>query len=126
MKKELCAGTLVFLLFIGAIWNIFYLDRLAGRIETHIDRSRQACMQENFSTAEQELRRSLEIWLQADAYTHVFIRHTEIDALSDAFYDTLSCLTAQDRTAATGAYEKLLSHLDNMVFMEHVTARSVF
>lgn len=126
MKKEFCAGTLVLLLFIGAIWNIFYLNRLADRLETHIDCSRQACTQEDFPTAERELRQSLEIWLQADGYTHIFIRHTEIDALSDAFYDLLGDLSSRDRAAAAGDYEKLLYHLESIVSMEHVTARSIF
>jgi len=125
MKKELCAGAIILLLIAGSILNVCYLDRLSSEITGQIRQSQEACEREDYLTAEQELRDALDLWLASDGYTHIFLRHSEIDGTSDAFYDALSYLTDEDANGAQGAYEKLLYHIDSIVSMEHVTPRSI-
>ena len=125
MKKEWCAAGMVLCLIIGSIWNICHLEALAARMTEHIRGAETAAESGQIPLAEQELRLALEIWLDADGYTHVLIRHAEIDATSDAFYEALSALSEGDPKAFPAACEKLQYHIDSIVSMEHVTPRSV-
>ena len=75
--------------------------------------------------ARQELQLALEIWLDADGYTHVFIRHAEIDSTSVAFYEALTALAGGEAEEFRSACDKLRYHIDSIVSMELVTPRSV-
>lgn len=126
MKKELFAALSILALIIGAVVNVLYLMDLADGISYHVEASQQYCRDDDFDQAEAELRIALEIWLKADGYTHIFIRHVEIDGTADAFYDTLSHVMDHDKDSAVGAYEKLMYHINSIVSMEKVTIKSVF
>lgn len=125
MKKEGIAAGIILILIVGAVINVLYLRHFTDDITERIHNSQTYCAQEDYDTAESELRSALDIWLEADWYTHIFIRHAEVDSTSDAFYDTLSCLIERDQDSAVSAYEKLLYHIDSIVSMEHVTLKSV-
>lgn len=126
MKKEFIAGCVILALIIGAVVNVQYLRNLSSELTDHIQQARDASTEEAFDRAERELRKALDTWLDADGYTHIFIRHSEIDSTSDAFYDALSCIAEQDGEGAAAACEKLQYHIDSIVSMEHVTVKSVF
>lgn len=126
MKKELCAGLLLAALFIGALINIAYLRGFIGGLTDTLDISRAAAASGDFAAAEDTLRSAIEVWTEADEYTHIFIRHSEIDSTTDAFYELLSDVLSQDGESAEGAYEKLSSHLSSILTMEQVTFGSIF
>lgn len=126
MKKELAAGALLLALFAGALFNISYLQSFIGELETLLDASRAACDAGEFAVAETQLRRAIEIWETADGYTHIFIRHAEIDSTTDAFYELLSDVLSADASSAAGAYGKLAAHLSSLYTMERVTLGSIF
>ena len=67
-----------------------------------------------------------DFWLGADGYTHIFIRHSEIDSTTDAFFELMSDVRSGDAQSASGAYEKLAAHLDSLYTMERVTLGSIF
>ena len=75
MKKEVCAAGIILCLIAGAVWNVYHLENLAGRMTEHIRAAETAEAEGRSLRAEQELRLALEIWLDADGYTHIFIRH---------------------------------------------------
>lgn len=126
MKKELIAGSVILLLIAGAVINVLHLRALSSSLTEHIQNAQTASAEEIFDRAEKELRAALDTWLDADGYTHIFIRHSEIDSTSDAFYDALSCIAEQDGDGAVAACEKLQYHIDSIVSMEYVTLKSVF
>ena len=125
MKKEWCAAGIILLLIAGSIWNVVHLQDLAGRITMHILSAETAQAEGQPEKARQELQLALEIWLDADGYTHVFIRHAEIDSTSDAFYEALTALAGGEAEEFRSACDKLRYHIDSIVSMELVTPRSV-
>lgn len=84
------------------------------------------CEAGQFELAEQELENAAQDWLGADGYTHIFIRHSEIDSTTDAFFELMSDVRSGDAQSASGAYEKLAAHLDSLYTMERVTLGSIF
>lgn len=126
MKKELLAGITLTALVVGAVANILHLKGLVAEIDAQLSVASHACSIENYDFAEQEFRNALQLWLDADDYTHIFIRHSEIDSATDAFYEALTAIVSEDQASASSAVEKLRYHLHSILTMEYVTIRSVF
>lgn len=126
MKKEIAAAVIALLLVAGAVVNTLWLKGFIGDLNRTIDDSRASCEAGDFDEAESLLREAIDGWNGAEGYTHIFIRHSEVDSATDAFYELLSLVCAQDAKSAVGAYEKLRAHLDSLYTMERVTVGSIF
>ena len=126
MKRELFAALLLAGLFAAALWSIGAMDRLRDEVEAHLERSEKAAVAGDYRRAEDELEAALRIWRGADGYTHVFIRHAEIDSTTDAFFETLRGLRARDGRELTASYDLLRHHLGCIDAMEHISLGSVF
>ena len=125
MKKELLAGFTLLSLILGAAYNLIYLKQLVQNMNTHLSTAEQAYSINNFSVAESELSTALEIWLNADEYTHIFIRHSEIDAATDAYYEALSSVREKD-VSAPSFIQKVKYHINSIYSMELLTLKSIF
>ena len=126
MKKELFALLTLGLLLVGSWVNVQYLEKLTDSLSENVAQAQSACSAENYSTAQTHLANALKEWLDADEYTHVFIRHSEIDTTSDAFYEALGAILTEEQGESIAALKKLSYHLDSVLSMETVTLRSVF
>ena len=124
MKRELAAGTLLVLLIAGAWWNIRAVDRLTGEIRAGLDTAQAAEARGQPEEAREALDKALKRWLEADRYTHIFIRHAEIDATADAFYELQSQLLSGEGDSSA-AYDKLRYHLESIRQMEHPSLGSI-
>ena len=124
MTRELAAGALLLLLMAGAWWNIRAVDTLTGDILAGLDISQAAEEQGDHLTAQAALAKALNRWLEADSYTHIFIRHAEIDSTADAFYELQAQLLAGEGDSSA-AFDKLRYHLDSIQRMEHPSLGSI-
>lgn len=124
MNRELAAGALLLLLMAGAWWNIRAVDRLTGELLAGLDASQAADEQGDHLAAQAALDKALNRWLEADSYTHIFIRHAEIDSTADAFYELQAQLLAGEGDSSA-AYDKLRYHLDSIQRMEHPSLGSI-
>ena len=124
MKRELAAGTLLALLIAGAWWNIRAVDRLTGDILAGLDTAQTAEARGQPEEAREALDKALKRWLEADRYTHIFIRHAEIDSTADAFYELQSQLLSGEGDSSA-AYDKLRYHLESIRQMEHPSLGSI-
>ena len=126
MKKSILALSLLFLLAAVSLWNLRHLEALTGELVSGIKSARAYWQAEDFDRAETALDKALQSWLDSDGYTHIFIRHSEIDAASDIFYDLRGDIQAKDRESADANAEKLLYHLQSIYSMEQISIKSVF
>lgn len=119
MSREVAAALLLLLLIAGAWWNISSVDRLAGEMLEQLELSKQAAEDGDAAQALEDLDAALELWLRADSYTHIFIRHSEIDSTADAFYELREALLAEELDSCQAAYGKLRYHIISIREMEH-------
>ncbi len=126
MKREIGAALLLCLLLGLSLYNLHYYDALTDSVEAELSLSRSCADSGDFSGAREHAQQALGLWQDADAFTHIFIRHPEIDGLADAFYDLLQHLDEKNAEAAASAYERLNYHLDCVDEMEHPRLGSVF
>ena len=125
MKKEIAALLLLAALFGGALYYISYMDGLAETLTAQIEEARACTQAGDFKSADRVLRGAIKLWMSSDGYTHIFIRHPEIDSATDAFYELLSDVDAGDGKAAGGAFDKAEAHLSSIASMEHIKIGSI-
>jgi len=125
MKRELVAGALLVLLLATALGNLSYLCRLVDRVERHVELSAAALEDGRGELALKELDIALELWREAERYTHVFVRHSEIDTVSDEFYELRHTLYTESADSRE-AYLRLIYHLESIEEMEHLRIGSIF
>ena len=126
MNREIAAYTLLLLLFLGSLFNIHMMDEKIGSLRDEVKSSYESAQSGDFEKAEATLRSASERWLGMDEYTHIFIRHTEIDSATDAFFDMLSDISSKDAESAAGSYKKLDAHLKSLITIEHLSFGSIF
>ncbi len=125
MRREYTAMIILAILMLGAWLNLRHMDSLTERIEAKLELSQKAAEQGSMDISEKALLDALDMWLSADGYTHIFIRHSEIDAISDSFYELYDALLSGETDALTPAYEKLIYHLESVNDIEHLSLRSL-
>lgn len=126
MKKELIAALLLITLFALSLINIQANERMIGRLSDGVEKAYAEYCRGDADAASDTLRKTCESWLALDGYTHIFIRHSEIDSTTDAFFDLLSAMHDDRPDSVDGAYGKLKAHLDSLVGMERLGLGSIF
>ena len=124
MKRGLLSAGLLILLLALLLANIHALDELLAGMEAHICRSSAALSAGNVQLAASEAEAAMKQWQSAADYAHIVLRQSEIDAVSDAFFDLLAAVRG-DGEAET-AYLSLLYQLDSIARMDHLRLSSVF
>ena len=107
MKKSIAALVILLILAAGAWGNLRYLEHFLGELETQVLASREA---EDRDEAIALLRESLDQWNAAAGYTHVVLRHSDVDNTTDAYYGLLQQLVDEELDPEP-SYEHLLDQL---------------
>jgi hypothetical protein len=126
MKKELCAAITLILLIMVAFGNLVHLNTLTEQITAHIDYSLLYCSLDDYAAAHTETQKALELLENSERYTHVFVRHTDVDSLSETFYDILSAIQNREKYEAEYLLEKLRYRTNNILKMEMISLGSIF
>ena len=108
MRNAYVALALLVLIFIGTLINIHYLDGFVDELESYVIESGEHADAGDYQAAERSLRQAIDLWNGSDGYTHVFIRHSEINSTSDAFYELLGDILDENADSAAAGREKLL------------------
>lgn len=124
MKREIIASALLILIFVGTVINININDRMLSELEAQVKSAYESAENGDFDRAQAQLKSASEHWLSLDSYTHVFIRHSEIDALTDAFFEFEASL-CEEEASCKGEYDKLMAHLESIRTMEHLSFGSI-
>lgn len=126
MKKEIISAFLLLLIFSGVLVNIRINERIVSSLINEVDMSYENLKNGDEDKAMQQLDTAIEHWLNLDGYTHIFIRHSEINSTTDAFYGFRSDVGSGDADAANGSYGLLKETLLSLMTMEQISLGSVF
>lgn len=126
MKKEIAAVALLILLIAAAALNTAHIQTLTGDVSGYLTRSQEAALSGDMDAAMESYRAALSLWEGERSYCNVFIRHPELDASYDTFYDLEETLLSGDTESLPAIYSKLLYHLDCIAYMERPSCGSIF
>lgn len=125
MSREKGAAALLIALIILSGWNIIKAGRLCRDIEERLDVCAQATEHARLEEAELAAEEALGIWLDAESYSHIFIRHPEIDSCSDVFYELLDSIASQETQSIGRNIQKLRYHIRSIASMERLSPGSI-
>lgn len=125
MKKELVALALLLLILLGNLWNQRRLEGLTAQLRSSVEDAYNAVEAQDWSKAAEDAQAAERDWLDAGAYTHIFIRHTDIDAVTAAFCGYRGAIAGQDKGNAFQAYLLLVALLDGLKGMERLSPGSI-
>lgn len=126
MKKELVALLLLLLILAGNIWNQRRLDRLTARLDRLTEKAFASARDGRWQEAEEAAGQAAQEWTEAGNYTHIFIRHTDIDALTAAFCDYRGAIAGRETGEIYAVYLRLSTGIRSLQSMEKLSAGSIF
>lgn len=126
MKKETFAVLLLALLLGLSILNAWALDKITGRLIGTMDACRSSIDAENWDDAAKQAETALDYWGKKGAYTHIVLRHSEIDALTENFYRLLERIYSRDGAAASCEARLTMEALESMSSIEKLRPGSIF
>ena len=126
MKKEIAAAVILALLFIGVLVNINVASNIILSLEDDVAAAYESAQNGDFDRAKPLLDAAIEHWMSLDGYTHIFIRHSEINSTTEAYFQLKSDIYAEDMGAVEGSYGLLIATLDSLMTMEQLSFGSIF
>ena len=126
MRKELAAAVILALVFIGVLVNIKVAGNIILSLEEDVTAAYESAEKGDFDRAKPQLDAAVEHWMSLDGYTHIFIRHSEINSTTQAYFQLKSDIYAEDMGAAKGSYGLLMATLDSLMTMEQLSLGSIF
>jgi sensor histidine kinase YesM len=112
--KELLAGLILTLLIVCAAINVNYVGSITAELVELVEAA------DTLELADKALDR----WNDLSGYTHIFIRHTEVDIVRAEFYALIERITLGE--ASYAARRLLVSHLQEIHEMEKVRWGTIF
>ena len=124
--KRIYWGTaiLLFLLF-ASLTGTHYFSGKIDEISRHVERSAEYAGQGDTLRALEEISRAEEKWDALETYTHIFIRHSEIDTTDEAFGEYIFNVLTEDGPAVKISGAALRHCLAELVRMERVSIGSI-
>ena len=86
MKKEIFAFVLLAAMIIASLINIGGIVKLTDSLTDTVSKSAEYAGREDWEKAIYYIEQAIKEWNDNDSYTHIVLRHSEIDTLSDALY----------------------------------------
>ena len=126
MRKELAAAVILALVFIGVLVNIKVAGSIILSLEEDVTAAYESAEKGDFDRAKPQLDAAVEHWMSLDGYTHIFIRHSEINSTTEAYFQLKSDIYAEDMGAVEGSYGLLMATLDSLMTMEQLSLGSIF
>lgn len=113
-------------IFAGVMLNIRASERIVSSLMSEVDAAYAQLKGGDNESAVKTIDRTIERWLMLDGYTHIFIRHSEINSTTEAFFQFKSDISSGDADTAEGSYGLLSETLRSIMTMEQISLGSIF
>ena len=124
MKREFVAIFLIAAILALALINIRHIENKTQALSEDIETAEKLYLNGDKKGAVAGIEDSLETWLSWDSYSHIMLRHSEIDVITDGYYDLLSELQGENEVTEA-SFGKLKEELHSIVVKERVTVESI-
>ncbi len=125
MKKEFIALSVIAAILVFSIVNAHYVRSRAADFSDEIRAAQQLCAGGEDKRAAKSVSDSLDGWLEWRKYAHIMLRHSEVDGVTEAYYDLLAELQSSKGETAPAAFSKVEQKLRNIADMEQMSIGSI-
>ena len=126
MKRMTAALAMLGLLFALSAWNLRHIDALTEELCGCVELSQRCVELGDGRAARAAVDDALWLWEEAEGYTHIFLRHSEVDGAADALYELAGAVYAMDAEQSRALCGEAVYHLRSLQGMEHPRLGSVF
>ena len=125
MKKEFVALAVVLAILTFSILNASYVRGCAADFSADIQNAQRLYESGDAQKSAASVADSLGDWLEWHKYAHIMLRHSEVDGVTEAYYDLLAELQSSDGETAPAAFGKVEQKLRNIADMEQMSIGSI-
>lgn len=118
--KEFVAGALLLTLLILSFVNVNYIERKTEDLSELITKAELLYQEGDRQEATNRVHESLDTWLDWNSYSHIMMRHTEVDLITDAYYELLDALEGDEPVTQAG-FRSVLEKLADIVTKERIS-----
>lgn len=126
MKKEIITGCFLIIMLAASFVNIHYLNKLTDDITQLIEESEAYAEKDDWVQAVKKAEEAAKRWSGSEPYTHLVLRHPEVEAATDAIYGYLEQIYAREKGGAKGAAQAAISRLKSLSSIEKIKPGSIF
>ena len=126
MRRTIIALSLLGLLAALSTWNLRHIDTLTDRLCGCVELSMRCMDEGDGDAARAAVDAALMLWEEAEGYTHIFVRHSEVDGAADALFALQSAVHSQNVEESRAMGNAALYHLRSIQGMEHPGWGSIF
>ncbi len=126
MKKEIFVGSFLLLMLAAAIINIHFLVKLTDNVSNMIEEAKNDASSGNWDQASEKAEEASRLWEGSDTYTHLVLRHTELEEATNSIYGFIEKIYAKEEGAARGAAEAAIARLKSISSIEQIRLGSIF
>ena len=124
MKRELIAAFILLALLALSVINVRHIKNKAMTLASEIEDADGLYRGGDSEGSAALVEDSLKSWLGWESYSHIMLRHSEIDLVTDAYYGLLSEIESDD-TVPQASFDALIEKLNDIVNKERVTLGSL-
>ena len=124
MKREFFAVGLLIALLTLSLYNIRYIENKSQTLSSYIEKAETHYLSGDRQGAAEDIEASLDLWLGWDSYSHVMLRHSEVDVITESYYELLKELEGDD-TVTKASFGKLKEELSSITTKERINVRSI-
>ena len=124
MKREYVAVLIIAAIFSLALINVHHIESKTLALTSDIELAEKLYFDDDSEGAVSSLEKSLSNWLSWDSYSHVMLRHSEVDVITDAYYELLSELEGEAKVSQA-AFDKLKEVLSSIADKERISLNSI-
>ena len=124
MKREYIAVALIAAIFVLAMINVHHIESKTLALNNDIELAEKLYYDGDSDGAVSGIEKSLDTWLSWDSYSHIMLRHSEVDVITDAYYELLSELEGEDKVAEA-SFDKLKEALGSIADKERISLNSI-
>jgi hypothetical protein len=126
MLKEIFVGCFLALMLAASFVNIHYLTKLTDSVTEMINEAERSTQSQNWDAAAEKAEEAVRHWDESDTYTHLVLRHSELEAATDALYGFLEQVYAKEEGNAKGAAEAAKARMKSISSIETIRLGSIF
>lgn len=124
MIREIIAVSILVALLALSLVNVKYIETKTELLAGEIQEAHELYQKGDNNGAAARVNESLNKWLGWESYSHIMLRHSEIDVITSAYYALLEELEGDEKV--TGAsFDALIETLNDIVKKERVTFGSL-
>lgn len=125
MKREFVALAVILAILTASILNAHYVERKTSELSHDLHIAQELYDSGAREEASSKVADSLKGWLKWKSYAHIMLRHSEVDNVTEAYFDLLSDMEDKEADVPAAAFGKLEQLLKNVSDMEQISIGAI-